>query len=115
MLKKATAHIPNVELLDGSEYVISQLSFPSYFIKKADEISQSQAEIDLDIFCRHIAPALGCARRFVGTEPTNKFSNVFNMLNRIYLTLSYCHWLIFFHYFLLFLLETSVSSKNQFS
>ncbi len=34
MLKKATAHIPNVELLDGSEYVISQLSFPSYFIKK---------------------------------------------------------------------------------
>ncbi len=80
MLKKATAHIPNVELLDGSEYVISQLSFPSYFIKKADEISQSQAEIDLDIFCRHIAPALGCARRFVGTEPTDALTSQYNSL-----------------------------------
>lgn len=80
MLKKATAHIGNVEILDGSEYVISQLSFPSYFIKKADEVSLAQAEIDLDIFCRHIAPSLGCVRRFVGTEPTDPLTSQYNSL-----------------------------------
>lgn len=80
MLKKATKHLHNVEILDGSEYVISQLSFPSYFTKKADEVSRSQAEIDLDIFCHHIAPALGCAKRFVGTEPLDTLTSQYNSL-----------------------------------
>ncbi len=75
MLKKATAHIPNVwSCLTGASMSSRSSVSPSYFMaKKADEISQSQAEIDLDIFCRHICLALGCARRFVGTEPTDAF------------------------------------------
>lgn len=78
MLRKATAHLPNVEVLEGSEYIISQFSFPSYFIKRADEISRTQAELDLDIFTRHIAPALGCVRRFVGTEPLDALTAQYN-------------------------------------
>lgn len=78
MLRKATAHLPNVEVLEGSEYVISQFSFPSYFIKRADKISEAQAELDLDIFSRHIAPALGCEKRFVGTEPIDRLTAQYN-------------------------------------
>lgn len=80
MLRKATAHLSNVEVIEGSEYVVSQLSFPSYFLKKVDEVSRSQAEVDLDIFCRHIVPALGCAKRFVGTEPTDMLTAQYNTL-----------------------------------
>lgn len=80
MLKKATAHLHNVEILEGSDYVISRLSFPSYFIKKADEVSRAQAETDLDIFRRHIAPALGCVKRFVGTEPLDRLTSQYNSL-----------------------------------
>lgn len=78
MLRKATVHLPNVEVLEGSEYIISQFSFPSYFIKRADDISRTQAELDLDIFCRHIAPALGCKKRFVGTEPLDALTAQYN-------------------------------------
>lgn len=80
MLKRAVSHLANVEILDGSEYVISQLSFPSYFIKKADTISRAQAELDLDIFCRNIAPSLGAVRRFVGTEPVDALTAQYNEL-----------------------------------
>lgn len=80
MLRKATAHLANVEILEGSEYAVSQLSFPSYFLKKASDVSRQQAEIDLDIFCRHIAPAIGCARRFVGTEPADVLTAQYNAL-----------------------------------
>lgn len=80
MLRRATEHLENVEILEGSEYVISQLSFPSYFIKRADEISATQAEVDLDIFCRHIAPALGCKRRYVGSEPIDALTGQYNRL-----------------------------------
>lgn len=80
MLRKATAHLPNVDILEGSDYAVSQLSFPSYFIKRADDISRTQAEVDLDIFCRNIAPALGCRCRFVGTEPTDALTAQYNAL-----------------------------------
>ena len=80
MLKRAVSHLANVEILDGSEYVISQLSFPSYFIKKADTISHAQAELDLDVFCRNIAPSLGAVRRFVGTEPVDALTAQYNEL-----------------------------------
>lgn len=80
MLRAATAHLPNVEVLEGSDYAVSELSFPSYFLKRADDASRAQAEIDLDIFCRHLAPALGCRKRFVGTEPTDALTAQYNAL-----------------------------------
>lgn len=78
MLRAATSHLDNVDLLEGSDYAVSQLSFPSYFLKAAGDVSEQQAAIDLDIFCRHLAPSLGCLRRFVGTEPTDELTAQYN-------------------------------------
>lgn len=75
MIGKTTKHLSNVEIVEGSDYIISNLSFPSYFLKRADNASRSQAEVDLDLFCRHLAPALGCIRRFVGSEPTDELTS----------------------------------------
>lgn len=80
MLKAATAHIPNVIVAEGSDYAVSASTFPSYFIKEASAVARAQAELDIDIFARHLAPALGVKMRFVGTEPADALTSDYNMV-----------------------------------
>lgn len=80
MLKDATEEISNVEILEGSAYAVSPFTFPSYFIKERSRVSEIQAKLDLDIFCRHIAPSLGATKRFVGTEPLDLLTAQYNMV-----------------------------------
>ncbi len=70
LIKKATAHIPNVTIISGGDYVVSGKTFPSYFLKGTDatEIIKTQAELDVTIFRDYIVPALGINRRYVGEE-----------------------------------------------
>ena len=70
MVEQGVAHLENVTVIDGSEYAISQTTFPTYFLKRLDDAADTQMLLDLDLFRRHIAPALGATVRFVGTEPT---------------------------------------------
>lgn len=79
-LVNATAHIPNVTVLEGSRYCISSSTFPSYFIKELTERADSHILLDLDIFANHIAPALGASVRFVGEEPTDPLTARYNEL-----------------------------------
>lgn len=69
-----------VEVTDGSHYCISQATFPSYFLKTVESATEAQIRLDLDIFCRHIAPTLGITRRFVGTEPADPLTARYNQL-----------------------------------
>ena len=73
----ARAH---VEVLDGSSYSISAATFPTYFLKDLSEASETQMRLDLDLFCKHIAPALGATVRFAGSEPTDKLTAQYNKL-----------------------------------
>ena len=79
-LVNATAHIPNVTVLEGSRYCISSSTFPSYFIKELSERTDSHILLDLDIFATHIAPALGASVRFVGEEPSDPLTARYNEL-----------------------------------
>ena len=45
-----------------------------------DDAADTQMLLDLDLFRRHIAPALGATVRFVGTEPTDKLTRRYNQL-----------------------------------
>ncbi|MBR1872710.1 MAG: triphosphoribosyl-dephospho-CoA synthase [Bacteroidales bacterium] len=67
-----------VDVLEGSPYTISRATFPSYFLKSEDEAAKAQMELDIDIFTRHIAPALGATIRYVGSEPTDKATAAYN-------------------------------------
>ena len=78
MLEEAAKEFPNVEVLEGSAYSISASTFPSYFLKTRNEASESQMLLDLDIFASHIAPALGAAVRFVGSEPSDALTAAYN-------------------------------------
>ena len=69
-----------VIVLDGSDYSISAATFPTYFLKDITDASETQMRLDLDLFCKHIAPALGATVRFAGSEPTDMLTAQYNKL-----------------------------------
>ena len=72
---KRLAHV-----VEGSDYQISAATFPTYFLKDLSDAAETQMRLDLDLFGRHIAPALGATIRFVGTEPTDPLTARYNAL-----------------------------------
>lgn len=71
MMRNGCRHINNVVVCEGSDYAISAKTFPTYFLKKIDDATDTHITLDLDLLARHIAPALNATIRFVGSEPTD--------------------------------------------
>ncbi len=69
-----------VLVVEGSDYQISHATFPTYFLKDLSDAAPNQMRLDLDMFARHIAPALGVSVRFVGSEPTDALTARYNEL-----------------------------------
>lgn len=80
MIVRGVANINNVVVCDGSEYSISATTFPTYFLKCLSDASDTQMTLDIDLYRRHIAPALGATVRFVGTEPDDPLTRRYNEL-----------------------------------
>ncbi len=80
MAAEACRGLDNVTICHGSTYAISALTFPTYFIKEVSDAAPTQISLDLDIFAGHIAPALGISVRFVGSEPTDELTSLYNRL-----------------------------------
>lgn len=77
LVQAGTAHLKNVVLHDSGPYIISNATFPSYFLKDDVAVIQGHAKLDLAIFVR-IARALGVTVRFVGEEPTSQVTGLYN-------------------------------------
>ena len=78
LVKEATEHIKNLVLHSGSNYIISNSTFPSYFIKDSQKIVDLHARLDLGIYSEKIAPALGINKRFAGDEPLCPVTSNYN-------------------------------------
>lgn len=78
MVKAGVAHLANVTVHEGSQYIISRATFPAYFLKETGKVQQAWSEIDLLIFRNHIAPALGITHRFIGNEPFCAITHQYN-------------------------------------
>ena len=68
------------DVVEGSDYQISAATFPTYFLKNLSDAAETQMRLDIDLFGRHIAPALGAHVRFVGTEPADPLTARYNAL-----------------------------------
>ena len=68
------------DVVEGSDYQISAATFPTYFLKNLSDAAETQMRLDIDLFGRHIAPALGATVRFVGTEPVDPLTARYNAL-----------------------------------
>lgn len=80
IISRGVADLDNVVVCDGSEYSISATTFPTYFLKSLSDASDTQMTLDIDLYRRHIAPALGATVRFVGTEPDDPLTRRYNEL-----------------------------------
>ena len=79
LVKEGTAHIPNVILHDSGPYMISNATFPSYFLKDEAAVITGHARLDIEIFTK-IARALGITARFVGEEPASEVTGIYNKI-----------------------------------
>ena len=68
------------DVVEGSDYQISAATFPTYFLKDLSDAAETQMRLDIDLFGRHIAPALGARVRFVGSEPADPLTARYNAL-----------------------------------
>ena len=68
------------DVVEGSDYQISAATFPTYFLKDLSDAAETQMRLDIDLFGRHIAPALGARMRFVGSEPADPLTARYNAL-----------------------------------
>lgn len=78
LVKKGTSHLNNVIVHKAGNYIISSATFPSYFIKDGSTVVNTHAKLDLEIFKKYIAPALGISRRYVGQEPYCEVTKKYN-------------------------------------
>jgi len=58
----------NVIVLPSTKYVVSDLTFPSYFLKTMDDRDEAHARLDAVIFRDRFMPALHITKRYIGTE-----------------------------------------------
>src|SRR5699024_11826575 len=58
IMKDELKNLDNVELVKGGPYIISQGTFPTYFIKEKDEMLSTYTELDGSIFGDKIAKDL---------------------------------------------------------
>lgn len=87
MLNRALDDIgmENVEVVDGGSLVISRATFPSYFLKDRQLIDREHAIIDALIFKNYVAPEFGITTRFLGDEPLDKSTAIYNEVLQEYL------------------------------
>lgn len=79
LVREGTAHLPNVILHDSGPYMISNATFPSYFLKDETAVITGHAKLDIEIFTK-IAHALGVTARFVGEEPSSEVTGIYNRI-----------------------------------
>ncbi len=77
LVKEGTAQIDNVVLHDSGPYIISNATFPSYFLKDEADVIDNHAKLDIAVF-KKIAASLGVTARYVGEEPTSVVTGAYN-------------------------------------
>lgn len=78
MVKLGVHNYDNVIIHPTDSYLVSSATFPSYFIDEEKSITKIHASLDARIFKYHIGKALGINKRFVGTEPIDESTRIYN-------------------------------------
>ena len=63
----------------SAEFIISNATFPSYFLKDEAAVIDGHARLDLAVFTK-IAAALNITARYVGEEPASQVTGLYNQI-----------------------------------
>ena len=78
MVKQGTADLKNVVVVSSGKFIISSLTFPEYFMKDYVKEKNFDVSMDVETFCKHIAPPLNIKKRFAGEEPLDPVTLNYN-------------------------------------
>ncbi len=80
MVRLGVQLFENVIVLPTRNYIVSQATFPTYFLKDKAElnIAHTHAQLDAKLFSDYIAPVLNIHTRYVGEEPYSPVTEVYN-------------------------------------
>jgi [citrate (pro-3S)-lyase] ligase len=80
MARQGTAHIPNLRLCPTGPYLVSSATFPDYFLRDLPGAAARElnTELDLAVFADCFARPLRINHRYVGTEPFDPVTAVYN-------------------------------------
>ncbi len=68
LVQLGVSHLNHVIVLPSSPYLVSNLTFPSYFFKEDSEKNEEYAYLDALIFKKYFMPILHIKHRYIGTE-----------------------------------------------
>lgn len=77
LIKAGTEDLKNVLVVSGGQYMVSFVTFPSYFIKSRADVANYQTQLDAQVFKR-VAKGLQINKRFVGQEPYSPTTEIYN-------------------------------------
>jgi [citrate (pro-3S)-lyase] ligase len=80
IVKKATKHLKNVVILPSTQYIISRATFPTYFLKEINEATSLYMNLDIHIFLHYFMQIFDIDFRYVGTEPLDPLTNLYNQV-----------------------------------
>jgi [citrate (pro-3S)-lyase] ligase len=78
LIRKGTAHLKNIFILEGSDYIAARATFPSCFRIASEDMIALYADLDLKIFGHYLARQLGIKKRFVGAEKNCSTTSSYN-------------------------------------
>ena len=78
IMKKTLKHIKNVHIIPSTPYIISKATFPTYFSKSLDEATKRYTKLDISIFKAYFMDILNIDYRYVGTEPFDPLTHLYN-------------------------------------
>jgi len=79
LVRAGTKDIKNVKVIPSTKYLVSSLTFPTYFLKKDVDQVLEQAKCDALIFNKYFMKVFNIKKRYLGTETdlvTNKYNQV---------------------------------------
>ena len=82
MVTDGTRDIKNVVVHGTGDYFISAATMPTYFIRDRSTAAEAAFCLDLAIFCKRLAPALGITARYAGAEPLDPVTSAYNQAMR---------------------------------
>ncbi len=77
LVREGISDLSNVILHDSGPYIISSVTFPSYFLRDEDAAILAHAKLDLAVFGK-IAAVLGITVRYAGEEKSSHVTRLYN-------------------------------------
>lgn len=78
MVFLGTQDLQNVSVLPGGEEIISDSTFPEYFLKKELQNKDIDTYKDIESFALKVAPKFEICRRYFGEEPLDNVTRQYN-------------------------------------